>query len=326
MLLCLTAAVVMAAAPASTTSSRGRGSLLMQLSNQVLNATIDATRGGGLTSLSLAGVGGGSGHAFQLAGDSFSVTVSSSGGPAHSLAPGVGLRFVSAVQGASNVSLQYAADGGGTVTAVYSLQPGWRVLSKRLLLALPASNTITGVALLGAAGINMSATPPTTCCWATDYGKPEGLNKAASFYRCSSTATSSASARSTGLLVSVTNPFGRFSSSQPAVASAHCSGSVMPGVTAGYANVGVSLTMGEPTLTTDHVLIGPYTLRDSWVRPHSLSGVDKGARVPAMLNAGERDAFVEAVEGLLLPSPDDGRRTVKVNVAWDENDYQACPS
>ena len=40
-----------------------------------------------------------------------------------------------------------------------------------LLLALPASTTITGVALLGAAGINMSATPPTTCCEKSHLGK-----------------------------------------------------------------------------------------------------------------------------------------------------------
>ena len=40
------------------------------------------------------------------------------------------------------------------------------------------------------------------------------------------------------------------------------------------------------------------------------------------INRGERKAFVDCVETFLLDSPSRSNKTVKVNVAWDENDYQ----
>ena len=42
------------------------------------------------------------------------------------------------------------------------------------------------------------------------------------------------------------------------------------------------------------------------------------------INTGERDAFVACVESYLLDSASRINRTVKLNVAWDENDYQVC--
>jgi len=39
-------------------------------------------------------------------------------------------------------------------------------------------------------------------------------------------------------------------------------------------------------------------------------------------NLGERDAFIRCVESFLLDTPSRMNKTVKVNVAWDENDYQ----
>ena len=41
-----------------------------------------------------------------------------------------------------------------------------------------------------------------------------------------------------------------------------------------------------------------------------------------MLNAAERDAIVDAVTPFLLQPPTAHNRTVKTNVAWDENDWQ----
>ena len=91
-------------------------------------------------------------------------------------------------------------------------------------------------------------------------------------------------------------------------------------ITAGYGNVGITTS----PFVSDHVLLAPYiwSAKAGWIRPHTLTGVDHSATPPAMLNTAERDVFVRAVESQLLPSPDDGTRTVKVNVAWDENDYQ----
>ena len=84
-------------------------------------------------------------------------------------------------------------------------------------------------------------------------------------------------------------------------------------LTAGYGNLGVNAS----TFLSDHVLLAPYTWspQNGWIRPHTLSGVDHSASPPAMLNTAERDVFVSAVESQLLPSPDDGKRTVKVNVS-----------
>ena len=272
------------------------------LSNGLVSATFDSG-GGGLTALVTGGGGGGAGRAFGITGDSFSVTV---GGV--TLSPNdANLTFQSSTHGNTNVSVTWAVASGGTVTALYTLEPGWRVLSKRLLVELPAGAVIGKVELLGAAGANVSG-----CSWATDYGKPEALNRVAAFHRCGDEAGSG------GLMLTVSNPFGQFASGTPVSSSA----AVKPGVKAGYSNVGISLTTSSPVFTSDHLLLGTYHMEGGWIRPHSLSGVDKSKSPPSILNTGERDAFVAAVETQLLPSPDDGKRTVKVNVAWDENDYQ----
>ena len=84
--------------------------------------------------------------------------------------------------------------GGGSLTVIYTLEPGWPALSKRLQLQLPAAEMIQSVDLLGQTGLNVSG---AGCAWATDYGKPESLNRAAGFHRCADT----------GLMVTVTNPF-----------------------------------------------------------------------------------------------------------------------
>lgn len=110
-------------------------------------------------------------------------------------------------------------------------------------------------------------------------------------------------------MISVANPFGQLKSA-----------AVGTQISAGYGEVGVSAS----AFVSDHVLFAPYTWSadGGWIRPQTLGGVDHSATPPAMLNTAERDAFVATVESQLLRSPDDGLRTVKVNVAWDENDYQ----
>ena len=53
------------------------------------------------------------------------------------------------------------------------------------------------------------------------------------------------------------------------------------------------------------------------VGPHG-----KPASVPTGLNTGEYIAFTKCVEAYLLDTSSRADKTVKVNVAWDENDYQ----
>lgn len=53
------------------------------------------------------------------------------------------------------------------------------------------------------------------------------------------------------------------------------------------------------------------------VGPHG-----KPAAVPTGLNTGEYISFTKCVEAYLLDSLSRANKTVKVNVAWDENDYQ----
>lgn len=245
----------------------------------------------------LASISGGS-SAFTVVNDSVSLQLEQAGS-SKTLTPGAGLTFTSGRQiDASNASLTWAVAGGGTLTALYSLEPGWPAVSKRLMLSLPSPTTVQQVDLLGQEGLDLGVLH--SGAWLTDYGKPESLNKAAAFHRCSGGG---------GLMVSVANPFGQMK-------SAAAGGSI----TAGYGNVGITTS----SFVSDHVLLAPYiwSAKAGWIRPHTLTGVDHSATPPAMLNTAERDVFVRAVESQLLPSPDDGTRTVKVNVAWDENDYQ----
>ena len=121
------------------------------------------------------------------------------------------------------------------------------------------------------------------------------------------------------MMFSVANPYPQTTST-----------SIGEAITAGYGNIGINVTKHEGTaaatttmFVSDMLVIAPYQMRKGWVRPHSLSGVDHSKSPPMLLNTGERDVFVAAVTSQLLPSPSyDGKQTVKVNVAWDENDYQ----
>ena len=308
-------------------AARGGWAIPLKLSNEFLDASIDGAGGGGLRELRSPTTHKAS---FTFAGDSVAIQVGAASGWAagKTLSPGNGLTFHSSTQGETNVSLAWNVTGGGRLLATYTLLPGWSSLAKQLRLELPPPATVEKVSLAGLAGLNLSAGPGEACAWATDYGEPEALNHAAAFHRCEAardtTITSSSSGGGSGgagLMLTVTNPFSQLASS----ATHSLPDNVRAGVTAAYSNVGVKVTSANPTFVSDMLLLAPYQLNSgpsSWIRPHSLGGVDHTARAPAMLNTAERDVFVAAVEAQLLPSPDDGVRTVKVNVAWDENDYQ----
>lgn len=253
-------------------------------------ASANVCLAGGLSELTSSNLSG----PFTVVGDSIGLQLD--GGSV--LAPGAGLTFNSANHTATNVSFTWLVTGGGVLTAVYTLEPGWPALSKRLHLSMPAQSTVRQVDLLGQLGLNVTCA--SSAPWATDYGEAEALNRAAAFHRCST---------KDGLMISVANPFGQLKSA-----------AVGTQISAGYGEVGVSAS----AFVSDHVLFAPYTWSadGGWIRPQTLGGVDHSATPPAMLNTAERDAFVATVESQLLRSPDDGLRTVKVNVAWDENDYQ----
>jgi hypothetical protein len=240
---------------------------------------------------------------YSIRGDSFGIELEN-----ETLAPQNGLSFESAVQGKTNVTMVYkVGQSEGQLIVVFTLEPGWPVVSKQLLLHVQVA-TIKKVELLGQLGWNMSATKiqpdgsKCGCKWAANYGKPESLNHAAAFHRCD-TQMKSTDLRSEGLMVTVTNPFGQLKSGAPGAQ-----------LTAGYGNVGIGIGPAAPVFTSDYVLIGPYHLSGGWVRPRTLNGVDRRATPPAMLNTAERDVFAAAVEAFLLPSPDDDVRTVKVSV------------
>jgi hypothetical protein len=240
---------------------------------------------------------------YGIQGDSFGIELEN-----EILTPENGLSFESAMQGNSNVTMVYkVGQSEGQLIVVFTLEPGWPVVSKQLLLYVSVA-TVNKVELLGQLGLNVSATKilpdgsKCGCQWATKYGKPESLNHAAAFHRCD-TPMAPTHLRSEGLMVTVTNPFGQLKSEAPGVR-----------LTAGYGNVGIVISPAAPVFISDHVLIGTYRLSDGWVRPHTLSGVDRTATPPAMLNTAERDIFAAAVEAFLLPSPYDDVQTVKVGL------------
>ena len=128
---------------------------------------------------------------------------------------------------------------------------------------------------LGVAGATVSR---AGCEWATDYGKPESLNRAVAFHRCAG------GEGAQGFMVSVANPYSHLKSKAVGV-----------DITAGYSGIGISVTAIAPTFTSDRVVVAPYSLRSGWVRSHSLGGgPDHNQSPPAMLNTGERDIFVAA--------------------------------
>ena len=83
---------------------------------------------------------------------------------------------------------------------------------------------------------------------------------------------------------------------------------------------GESATLGLTALTAYYNDgVGSQAL-DSAAPPVGPHG--KPAAAPTGLNTGEYISFTKCVEAYLLDSASRAEKTVKVNVAWDENDYQ----
>ncbi|CAE7459681.1 unnamed protein product [Symbiodinium sp. CCMP2592] len=108
-----------------------------------------------------------------------------------------------------------------------------------------------------------------------------------------------------GIFVSVANPFGH----QLASAKACADGSpTCAAITASYAGK----VTHKPTLQGAEFITEPLVLGLTTLSKYSISG----------LSTGEARAFKHAVEACQLDRVARAAGTVKVNVAWDENDYQ----
>lgn len=135
-----------------------------------------------------------------------------------------------------------------------------------------------------------------------------------------------ATGRQPGVFVSVSNPF-----TQPGIGGGGGGPDLGGGpaaalFTAEYgssAGLGTGVALQNGTFESDRVVLGPLTLAPGgWIAPRTLGSVNRAAAPPAMLNTAERDALVACVTQFLPPEPARAASTVKVNVAWDENDYQ----
>ena len=291
--------VAMLSSRAAQTASAGGAPLVLK--NAFIDATIEGAQGLTLLQDRSRSSKGGQPTSFAVAGDSVAVGLVRGGNSEVTLAPGAGLTFLSTTQDhPSNVTQAWKVDGGGELNVIFQLQQGSPALTKQFHLKLPTAATVDTVQLYGTSGFNISRSAGST--WATDYGKPESLNRALGCHRCSD---------GHGVMVTVSNPFPQLKSSSPGTS-----------ILAGYGSVGIAVGPAK-VFSSDLALIAPYKLGKGWVRPHSLNGgADPSAQAPAMLNSAERDKFVEVVTSQLLYSPQDGVSTVKTNVAWDENDYQ----
>lgn len=227
-----------------------------------------------------------------------------------------------------------------TVEAVYSLQPGGSFVTKTLRIGSGAPDTseffVTSVTpWTGLSVAAVGATQPAT--W-LDYknGFKTDL-EIAGFARWDELAR--------GIFVTVQNPFGKYSDG-PAVSPYAPppppapvpvpTGGIIIGATyaSGVAQSHKSIdnaayheaegaTLGLTALTayyndgTGVDGAGTVSLDGPPPGPHG-----KPSAPPTGLNTGEYIAFTQCVEAFLLDSASRANRTVKVNVAWDENDYQ----
>eukprot|EP00054_Salpingoeca_dolichothecata_P030821 m.254091 g.254091 ORF g.254091 m.254091 type:complete len:1086 (-) comp26725_c1_seq16:94-3351(-) len=84
----------------------------------------------------------------------------------------------------------------------------------------------------------------------------------------------------------------------------------------------------QESFISDKIVFGSYSLSKNWVPPQSMAhpmdwhNTAKSKPANDAFNTGERDAFIEAVEHFVLLSPSRHSSSLKVNVGWDENDYQ----
>jgi len=236
-----------------------------------------------------------------------SVSKTSRGHPDSTLSSST-LSFLGASSTIQSAAVAKWSGGAWNVTVQYELQPGWRFMTQKVSLEGDDSNHfIQSVELF-----NMTL---SGCDFSSSFKQPPG-----GFLRCQDDSTDITSELGApGIFVSIANPMSSISTtiSKPqgsSVSSAQ--------VTAGYENVGIKTLNG--LYTSDMALIGSYSMMigsGAWVRPHTLANVGTGTP-PNMLNSAERDAIVDAVKVFLIQPSDAETKTVKTNVAWDENDWQ----
>ncbi|KAJ1455328.1 hypothetical protein M885DRAFT_565260 [Pelagophyceae sp. CCMP2097] len=131
------------------------------------------------------------------------------------------------------------------------------------------------------------------------FGRADSSRSHASYALLSS--LSAADAESHGFFVSVANPFFTVTQNGAATALAYDAG-----VDLGYA-AGVDLSDDGFAYDAEPGVLGATRLQ----------GYAYGD-----VNLGERRAFLDCVESFLMDGPARLNKTVKVNVAWDESDYQ----
>ena len=78
----------------------------------------------------------------------------------------------------------------------------------------------------------------------------------------------------------------------------------------------------EPSLNLVNSVLVALQFHEADGATLGLTALTKYTHVGTALNTGEHQAFVKCVEAFLLDSASRAEKTVKVNVAWDENDYQ----
>lgn len=170
----------------SLLASSGRGADAFRLSNDDLVADFDAS---GLVRIALAN----SSHAFSLAGDSAALTVN---GETLSVRD---LERMGITRREDRIAYTYAR-GDKQLEVIYELKPGWRFVSKHLVLTLPLEASLrvdTVEALRAEIGTPIApstgpATPAAQCSCA--WGKPMRRPTSAPAW-CSRTRSSSGTGR-----------------------------------------------------------------------------------------------------------------------------------
>eukprot|EP00300_Choanocystis_sp_HF-7_P008616 c16008_g1_i1.p1 GENE.c16008_g1_i1~~c16008_g1_i1.p1 ORF type:complete len:999 (-),score=182.04 c16008_g1_i1:1048-4011(-) len=108
--------------------------------------------------------------------------------------------------------------------------------------------------------------------------------------------------KQSGVFVTVANPFTTISLDTSAGTSATFSATYKPGMAH-------NASFGPPAHVCEPAILGLTNLSTYF---DSVTG----------LNLGERRAFADCVDSMILDKPARQKSTIKVNIGWDENDYQ----
>ena len=269
------------------------------ISNGAYGASISGSDG--LTSF----YGPASQPSLAISGDaawSVAISVADAGSPAATieLSPG-SCTYKGTAGAASSASSTYSCPRDISLDVVYAIKPNAAFVSKEIHLTRTGASTafrilnvtlFDGVKVATSSSAAAAATTPASS-WSVRSNPYFGGGSIAGFGRFPSASGAG------GFFVSVTNPF--FS----------LAGSTATTLTAAYAaGIDHDSSWGgdDAAHVTEAAVLGPT----------SLSKYD----VADGFNQGERAALVACVESYLLDSASRAAKTVKVNVAWDESDYQ----